>query len=235
MKINQIDLFSTPIFEVPVPEMAKHNDAILKLFDGQIASGALKQDEYGHGYQTLPNLFTPGAYGPDHGYFIDVLGNAFCDACEEILYQQRNDTIAEMVWVNSLTFGWAYIQTAEQLGKEPPWHTHLPAQLSGCYYASTSTVDAEGTLQFFSPTMDSIFQPQTIEVVPKAGHMIIFPSWLKHRPTPSPSTKKTRISLCMDSHWTVQMSHQVPPEMMKQIPAGSEYGKFENRKKQKPR
>lgn len=230
MKIERKELFATPIFEVPVPEMKKHNDDLLKMFEERISSGQMKPHEYGFGYQTPPDLFTPGAYGPERQYLIDILGPAFCDACENILYQQRNDAVAEFVWVNTLTLGWAHVQTKEMFDHEPPWHTHLPAMLSGCYYVSTATNAEEGNLQFFSPAADSIFQPQTIEIVPKPGHMIIFPSYLKHRPSRSPNTKRTRISLCMDSHWTVQGSHQVPPEMMKRIPKGSEYGLFKDRK-----
>jgi len=220
-----MDIFPTPIYHVPVPQMEQHHQDLLDLFNERIKSGKMKAGEYGHGYQTPPDLFQPNAYGPKRGYLAEILGAAFCDACEEILYAQRNDSVAEFVWVNTMTWGWAHVQTAETLATEPPWHTHLPAQLSGCYYVSTATSVDEGNLQFLSPGTDTIFQPQSIEVVPRAGHMIIFPSYLKHKPTPSPTTTQTRIALCMDSHWTVQGTHQVPPEMLKNIPKGSEYGK----------
>lgn len=213
MKIDQHNVFSVPIYQVPLPEFRPFNDEVIALFKQLIDSGRIEAHKYGYGYQTPTNLFFPNAYNKP--YFIEILGKKFCEACERILYKTRNDSLGNYVWVNTLTVGWANIQTSEIWPGEPPWHTHLPATLSGCYYASTSSQKGEGNLQFMSPLADNIFQPPTIELEPKAGHMIIFPSFLRHRPGACPGTNRTRVALCMDSHWTVQMREQLPPEMLK--------------------
>lgn len=220
MKIEAFNLFATPVFQVPLPQMRAYHDEILALFEDKIKSGEIKAHQHGYGYQTPTNLFIPQFY--PQKYFVEVLGKGFVQACEKILYEHArvdSDSKDGYVWMNTLTLGWANIQTGETWPGSPPWHTHLPASLSGCYYVSTSTAKDEGNLQFQSPMMDSIFQPSQIEIRPKAGHMIIFPSYLRHRPSACPSTEQTRIALCMDSHWTIQMPHQLPPGMRSKQPS----------------
>ncbi|MCB1714779.1 MAG: hypothetical protein KDK05_06560 [Candidatus Competibacteraceae bacterium] len=218
MKIEAFNLFPTPVFQVPLPQMRPFHDDILTLFQGKIDSGEIQPHQHGYGYQTPTTLFMPQFY--PQKYFIEVLGKGFAEACENILYQHtRVDSGSQdgYAWMNTLTIGWANITTRETWDMEPPWHTHLPATLSGCYYVSTASRKGEGNLQFSSPMADTLFQPQTIEIVPKAGHMIIFPSYLKHRPSRCPNTEQIRISLCMDSHWTIQLPHQLPPNMRSNV------------------
>ncbi len=214
MSSEIFNVFPTPIFQVPLPRMQRYHGEITKLFTSKIDSGEIQPHQHGYGYQTPTTLFFPTHY--PQSYFVEILGKGFAEACEQILYRHTRIDSSDgknHVWVNTLTVGWANIQTREAWDNDPPWHTHLPATLSGCYYVSIATSQGEGNLQFMSPMADSIFQPQSIELEPKPGHMIIFPSYLKHRPTRCPTTDHARIALCMDSYWTIQLPHQLPPEM----------------------
>jgi hypothetical protein len=216
MQLERFDLFPVPIHQIAVPEFTQYHDEVIALFQGKIDAGEITAHQHGYGYQTRSDLFSPNAYGKQ--YFVDVLAASFRAACEEILYSTRTGSVGEYYfWVNTLTVGWANIQTSRTWNTEPPWHSHLPATLSGCYYVSTSSREGEGNLQFMSPLADNIFQPQTVEITPKAGHLIIFPSFLRHRPSLCPHTERIRIALCIDSHWTVQMRHQLPPEKVSQL------------------
>ena len=57
-------------------------------------------------------------------------------------------------------------------------------------------------LQRIRDAAENYFQPAQGQLTPKAGNMIIFPSFLRHRPGPSPDATQIRISLCLDSYWT---------------------------------
>lgn len=212
MKIKTITAFSTPIFEVPLPAFEPHREEVIKLFSDKIDSGEIKPHQHGYGYQTPTTLFFPSQY--PQRYFVEVLGKGFLDACERILYQHAHVDSGKAggyAWMNTLTLGWANIQTGRTWDTDPPWHSHRPATLSGCYYVNVNEKDDEGRLEFMNPGTDTVFQPQTFSIKPKAGHMVIFPSYLRHRPTRCPSTRRPRIALCIDSHWAIQMPHQLPP------------------------
>lgn len=210
--IEQVSAFGTPIFRTPLPAMAPYHDDIVELFSGKIGSGEIRPHQHGYGYQTPMTLFFPAQY--PQKYFVEILAKGFLNVCESILYrhaQVDSGQAGGYAWVNTLTVGWANIQTGEVWPTDPPWHTHRPATLSGCYYVSTAPGEKEGLLEFMNPGGDSLFQPETVALRPVAGEMIIFPSSLRHRPTRSPGVERPRISLCIDSHWTLQLPHQLPP------------------------
>ena len=213
MEIQKLDLFSMPVFEVSVPEMEPYNEDMIKLFEGKIESGDLKPHQFGYGYQTPINLLAPQAY-PGQPYFREKLAPLFNQACQSILTKAAHVDWAPNInyqWVNTLTIAWAVIQTEQTWGQESPWHTHLPSTLSGCYYVNLPENEDEGNFVLMNPTANNIFQPHTIQLRPKPGHFIIFPSFLKHRPTMSPSPKShIRLTLCFDSHWTVKIIPRTP-------------------------
>lgn len=201
MQITEHPLFNLPIYQVTLPGFSQYHDEVVELFEGLIRSGQLKAHENGYGYQTSTDLLLPESYGKR--YFHEHLAPGFTVACKGILERTRVELPPNQAWVNTLTVGWANVQTREQFEEESPWHDHLPATLSGCYYVSTATGD-EGNLQFLNPLMDNIFMPPSIEFTPQPGDLIIFPSFLRHRPGRCPNTRRTRVSLCMDSYWTIR-------------------------------
>ena len=208
MDVTKLDLFSMPVFEVSVPDMLPYHDEMIALFEGKIKSGELKPHQFGFGYQTPINLLSPHAY-PKQPYFREILAKSFNQACHSILTRvAKVDFAAEINydWINTLTIAWAVMQTEETWAQESPWHTHLPATLSGCYYVNLAEKEDEGNFVLMNPNANNIFQPHSIELRPKPGHFLIFPSFLKHRPTMSPSPKShIRLTLCFDSHWSLKM------------------------------
>jgi hypothetical protein len=42
-------------------------------------------------------------------------------------------------------------------------------------------------------------------IQPQAGHMVIFPSFLRHCPSPCPNTTRMRIAFWIDSSWMLQL------------------------------
>jgi hypothetical protein len=61
----------------------------------------------------------------------------------------------------------------------------------------------EGLLMFQRSETPSVFSENMAAVRPVEGQMLIFPSYLMHRPMPTPSAKEWRINICMDAfvHW----------------------------------
>jgi len=201
--MSQADFFPLPVFQVPVPEMEQYHSEVIDLFDQKLAAGELGPHTNGYGYQSKTNLFDTNSY--PQPYFREVLLAAFHHSCSQILSNTISDFSPDLPhnWVNTFNTGWAVLQTEETWSEEIPWHTHLPAMLSGCYYVSTSASPTEGNIQFTNPMMPNIFQPKTAEVEPSQGHILIFPSFLNHRPTATPSGgPQNRLALCMDGHWT---------------------------------
>ena len=197
--IRSVEVFGLPMWEVELPEMLPHNDAIIALFAGMIDSGEIKANAHGFGYQTPSTLMDQSVF--PQTYFRDILGEFFVETCRQILMHSPVEVGFPVEWNNTLTLGWALIQTSDNLG-EQPWHAHVPATLSGCYYVSTCGREDQGNFEFMNPTAENYFQPAQGQLTPKAGNMIIFPSFLRHRPGPSPEATQTRISLCLDSYWT---------------------------------
>lgn len=206
IQISQADLFPQPVFQVPVPEMVPHHAELIELFQQQIRSGKIKPHAHGYGYQSATNLFDPQVY--PLSYLRGILMAKFHLACREILAKTKTDFPpgCNHHWVNTFNAGWAVIQTSETWAEEIPWHTHLPAVLSGCYYVSTAQSANEGVLQFLNPGAANLFQPKIGAISPKAGTLLIFPSGLCHRPTATPSNgNKIRLAMCMDGHWTSRL------------------------------
>ncbi len=211
-KISQADIFPTPLFEIPVPEMAPYHEELLELFGQKVKSGEMVAHSNGYGYQSKINLFDTNSY--PQPYLRNILLAKFHTTCADILSRTVTDFAPDIPhhWVNTFNAGWAVVQTNETWKQEIPWHTHLPAVLSGCYYVSTSLKQNEGVVQFTNPNAPNIFQPKFGEITPKTGHMIIFPSGLSHRPTASPGNQdKIRLALCMDGHWTSMLGNPDGP------------------------
>jgi hypothetical protein len=132
-----------------------------------------------------------------------VLKQKFTEACREIL-QRRHGHSKRMPFDIYCIQGWVLIQTNESW-VDGPWHHHHPATLSGCYYVQVPpTKDpAEGLLMFQRPEPNNIFCENMAAVRPVEGCLTIFPSYLMHRPMPTPSATDWRIAICMDAfvHW----------------------------------
>lgn len=205
LKLDQVNVFPVPIFQMAVPALVPHHDAIIDAFRERIESGALPRNARGFGYQTPANLLDERAW-PDP-WFREILAPSFRAASQRILTNAYTDWEPGMKrrWVNTMTIAWGVVQTSDTDG-DNPWHTHLPALLSGCYYVRMSSRQDEGNFQFMNPLAANLFQPRIGELRPREGHMLIFPSFLNHRPSLSPHLgDDLRVSLCLDGHFRAEL------------------------------
>ena len=79
-------------------------------------------------------------------------------------------------------------------------HVHPGSRVSGIYYFQTNEQD--GAVRFIDPVTQVLMgsfpydgdEPPALQIAPKVGRMILFPSWLAHRVQPN-CTDHERISL----------------------------------------
>ena len=205
LQLEQVNVFSIPIFQMAVPALTPYHDEMLAMFEAKVSSGEIKRNTHGFGFQTPANLLDASTY--PQPWFREILAPSFRAACLRILQGAFTDWEPNMKrrWVNTMTIAWAVLQTGDTVG-DNPWHTHVPATLSGCYYVKLPDTAAEGNFQFMNPLVANIFQPRVGELRPKEGHMLIFPSFLNHRPALSPSMgNQMRLSLCLDAHFRAEL------------------------------
>ncbi len=195
------DIFGTPTWRYPVPEMRPYHDEIKGQLEDLWRQGYFNKHNSGYGYQTREELFT--APNLENIPYLRLLKKKFFEACREIL-SSRHGHSKRMPFDLYAIQGWVLIQTNENW-VDGPWHNHHPATLSGCYYLQVpQTRDpAEGLLMFQRPEPTNIFCENMAAVRPIEGQMVIFPSYLMHRPMPTPSAREWRINICMDAfvHW----------------------------------
>lgn len=194
-------IFPTPTWRYPVPEMRQFHDGIKAELEKLWQQGYFNKHGSGYGYQTREELFTPRNI--ENIPWIAVLKERFTAACTEIL-ASRHGHSKRLPFEIYCIQGWVLIQTNESW-VEGPWHNHHPATLSGCYYLQVpETRDpTEGLLMFQRPEPTNIFGENMAAVRPLEGHLTIFPSYLMHRPMPTPTAREWRINICMDAfvHW----------------------------------
>lgn len=195
------NLFGTPTWRYPVPEMRPYHDEIKGQLEELWRQGYFNKHNSGYGYQTREELFTEPNL--ENIPYLRLLKKKFFEACREIL-SSRHGHSKRMPFDLYAIQGWVLIQTNENW-VDGPWHNHHPATLSGCYYLQVpQTRDpAEGLLMFQRPEPSNIFCENMAAVRPIEGQMLIFPSYLMHRPMPTPSAREWRINICMDAfvHW----------------------------------
>jgi hypothetical protein len=198
---ERFDIFPTPVWQVPAPAMAAFHDEIKGLLKNLWDQGYFEAHNSGYGYQTREEIFTPANL--ERMEWVRVLRDQFVSACNGILRERHGHSKALPFDVYCVQ-GWVLIQTSEQW-VDGPWHHHHPATLSGCYYVQTPVTREpwEGLLMFQRPEPASVFNEQQAGVRPREGHLTIFPSYLLHRPMPTPSARDWRIAICMDAfvHW----------------------------------
>ena len=194
-------IFGTPTWRYHVPEMRTFHDEIRQRLSELWRQGYFRRHGSGYGYQTGEELFTPANL--EQIEYLAVLKQEFIAACREIL-KARHGHSKRMPFDVYCVQGWVLIQTNENW-VDGPWHHHHPATLSGCYYVQVPpTKDpTEGLLMFQRPEANNIFCENMAAVRPVEGCMTIFPSYLMHRPMPTPSAADWRIAICMDAfvHW----------------------------------
>ena len=195
------NIFGTPTWRYPVPEMRPFHGEIKGRLQELWRQGYFQRHGSGYGYQTREELFTPANLQQIE--YLRVLKAKFVEACKLILANRHGHSKNSPFDIYCVQ-GWVLIQTNETW-VEGPWHHHHPATLSGCYYVQVPPTrdPAEGLLMFQRPEPTNIFGENMAAVHPVEGCMTIFPSYLLHRPMPTPTATDWRIGICMDAfvHW----------------------------------
>jgi len=206
-------IFGTPTWRFPVPEMRPFHGEIKERLRELWQQGYFQRHGSGYGYQTREELFTPANL--ENIEYLRVLKARFVEACKLILANRHGHSKNSPFDVYCIQ-GWVLIQTNESW-VEGPWHHHHPATLSGCYYVQVPPTrdPTEGLLMFQRPEPTNIFGENMAAVRPIEGCLTIFPSYLLHRPTPTPTATDWRIGICMDAfvHW-----HKRSEDPLRQFP-----------------
>lgn len=195
--IKRAETFGVPTWRSRVPEFAVHHERVVADMRARWDEGLFVEHKYGYGYNTPTDIFSDEALAQRPYY--RVLRDAFLGACARIL-DAREGYARKVRYEITGTQAWVRVQTPEE--RVFPWHHHAPAILSGCYFVkgAESLPEGEGDLMFQNPVQADIFRPGHLSVRPETGDFIIFPAYMMHMPTPSPSAKDWRISINMDAY-----------------------------------
>ena len=200
--MSKIDLQNTSVFGLPVwrmhvPEFVPYHEEVVSYIQEYQESGKFEAHKHGYGYQTIEDAFSVAEINlRPH---VSILKGAFINACNTIL-EKRCNYVKNMDFNISQLQAWLLLQTEESWA-EDAWHNHYPAILSASYCVQMPKVKTatEGRLLFRDPGTPNIFTDPVVPILPAEGYMTIFPSFLEHRPTPTPSADKWRITLNMDA------------------------------------
>jgi len=193
--IRRADIFSINTWQTRLPAFEAHLDQAVADLMTRWQGGEFVEHKHGYGYNSDTGQFSDAnlARYP----YLAALRDGFVAACARIL-EGRQPYAARLNYDVTAVRAWFRIQTPQ----EPafPWHHHAPAVLSGCYFMQIPDTpgEDEGKLLFQNPDQSDLFMPRMSAVDPAAGDLIIFPSYLLHMPTPSPSASGLRIGINMD-------------------------------------
>jgi Putative 2OG-Fe(II) oxygenase len=195
IRISRGELFGIPTWRSSVPDFVEHHDRVVADMRARWDAGEFTEHRYGYGYNTPATMFKPPML--EIYPYLDALKDAFIERCHRILATRAGHAERVGYEVNAVE-AWVRIQTPEETAF--PWHHHVPAVLSGCYFVQVpeTTGENEGELLFRSSDEHDMFRPQMSSVQPAEGDLVIFPSYLMHMPAPSPSAKDWRVGVNMD-------------------------------------
>lgn len=156
---------------------------------------------------------------PLGGYFIsdDLIGKHNLKNLENRIYEVLENYLSAVEWtaiinnpdpvvpkLKSKTFKImnSWINIAEK-GTKHEYHSHPGYTIAGVYYYRVS--DQQGGLCFNNPNImiynagfpEGRTSPQSVELIPKDGDIILFPAWLQHS-TMENQTDEERISVAFN-------------------------------------
>lgn len=165
---------------------------------------------------------------PLGGYFIsdDLIGKHNLTNLEKRIYEVLENYLSAVEWtaiinnpdpvipqLKSKTFKIinSWINIAEK-GVKHDYHSHPGYTIAGVYYYRVS--DEQGGLCFNNPNMmiynasfpEGRTSPQSVEVIPKDGDIILFPAWLQHS-TMENSIDDERISIAFNINFITDSTY----------------------------
>ena len=132
----------------------------------------------------------------------------------EMIAQLGVPTVLQMV-------GWSVLGRPGDASLDTPHH-HLPYHYSAVYYPKVPDLRApEGNLVFFDPR-ETFAGGEPVQLPPREGMMVLFPSWLKHSVIPMPSATGDRISISLNAIiGTLSDAENYPPHRARKRPPGT--------------
>lgn len=160
---------------------------------------------------------------PLAGYFIsdDLIGKHNLKNLEKRIYQALENYLSAVEWTaikhnpdpvipqlkeKNFKIMNSWINIAEK-GIKHDYHSHPGYTIAGVYYYRVS--DKQGGLCFNNPNLmiynagfpEGRTSPQSIEMVPKDGDIVLFPAWLQHSTVENQSDEE-RISIAFNINFT---------------------------------
>lgn len=174
--------FTTPIVYVKGSHTEDLNSKLTALIHQKMASdpGVKKSNTGWHSQTDLTNWNHP------------AIGKMF-DLIEPILRTMSGGISGKVPWPGKISFSaWANVNQRNQYNK---MHNHPGFHWSGVYYVNMGgeedDVSESGKIEFQDPRSSASMIPmpgtpfgQTMSLKPKAGSLLIFPSFLYHAVTP---------------------------------------------------
>jgi uncharacterized protein (TIGR02466 family) len=165
---------------------------------------------------------------PLGGYFIsdDLIGKHNLTNLEKRIYEVLENYLSAVEWTaiinnpdpvipqlksKTCKIMNSWINIAEK-GVKHDYHSHPGYTIAGVYYYRVS--DKQGGLCFNNPNMmiynasfpEGRTSPQSVEVIPKDGDIILFPAWLQHS-TMENATDEERISIAFNINFITDSAH----------------------------
>lgn len=196
-QIKYEKLFSTPLIRFKVSDCAVLNAALLMQGERMKATnGGVEKSNRG-GWHSKGNLFDSDAP------CIDSVRNAARDAVFKLTRKVSSKVDPENLQLK--LFAW--MNANPQAGYNAP-HTHPGAHWSGVYYVSQPEVEegSSGMIEFLDPRLElphwRILQAGAFRgkrtLRPKAGELIVFPSYLVHWVHPNQSSEE-RVTIAFNA------------------------------------
>lgn len=206
MEIEAVKLYPTTIHKVRIPEMLPYHDQIYKIvmdlvLPGDIDKGGARRHV---GYQLKPVLFerTEECFLKLKQYH-ELALRIYLRTDSYYRNTFRNQEVPE-----HLSVCWPYVQNEQQLSSYV--HHHGASGVNAIYYVKcpSNLEGHQGNISFVDPRGPGITSLLGCPIPsegsfhrPEEGLMILFPSWLQHRPMPMISSPGWRVSLGIDTNF----------------------------------
>jgi uncharacterized protein (TIGR02466 family) len=189
--------FASPILHLPVPDAARLNETLIAEAHAirDFSTGLHRSNRQGwHSDSDLMKRQEPGLTE-----LMGIIRNAIHSATKTISpeFSFKDHKMAADAWIN----------INPQYGYNVP-HKHSGFMWSGCYYVTVPEADEEssGSIEFLSPlivpgeyaTLGALCYADKITTRPKAGDMLLFPSYLTHWVVPN-SVDAERITIAFNA------------------------------------
>jgi len=175
------ELFPSPLWIGDLDALAPHNGAMLAYLEALRQSDAGLRRANVLGWHSPDDLHRLAVFAPLRDVILSILDSRVASALKLDLVRHRL-CLSSMWGMWYPKFGHAFL------------HRHPHSLFSGVYYLTCE--GGSGTLRFHDPRADvRMLRPPVLEevsytlhikeYVPKAGRLLLFPSWLPHDVTPN--------------------------------------------------